>query len=44
MDMHVVYFYTSTLLTYYSWETGEYHESVGLVFRWVPQARASQTD
>ncbi len=25
---------------YYSFDTGEYHESVGLVFTRVPQARA----
>ncbi len=25
---------------YYSFDTGEYHESVGLVFMRVPQARA----
>ncbi len=27
------------LYIYYSFDTGEYHESVGLVFKRVPQAR-----
>ncbi len=35
------YIHTYTLIyIYYSFDTGEYHESVGLVFTRVPQARA----
>ncbi len=30
----------SDIYIYYSFDTGEYHESVGLVFMRVPQARA----
>ncbi len=29
----------SSIYIYYSFDTGEYHESVGLVFTRVPQAR-----
>ncbi len=40
LDIFYVKYCNYIIYIYYSFDTGEYHESVGLVFTRVPQARA----